>query len=85
MRAGPVSRRWGETLVTERRRFHKSQRVVSEFMRGAGHTWHPQTVAEVEAGHRVVSVDEADTLSRLFSAWSREREAYETALGIGGR
>jgi transcriptional regulator with XRE-family HTH domain len=43
-----------------------SQTDVARLMAEYGWKWHPQTVQKVEAGHRKVSVGEAEALAKIF-------------------
>ena len=73
MKAGPMSQAIGLSLRTNRLNAGASQRIVAEYMtRSIGYKWHCQTVGEVEAGRRSVSVDELVFLNNLIQQWQGE-------------
>ena len=65
--AGLADERFADNIREERERQGKSQAGIAKLMRERGWPYHPQTVQRIEAGHRKVSVGEAEALARILS------------------
>ena len=65
--AGLADERFAANIREERERQGKSQADIARLMRERGWSYHPQTVQRIEAGHRKVSVGEAEALARILS------------------
>ena len=66
MPAGLADEQFAANVRDERERKQMSQADLAARMRERGWSWHPQTVQKIEAGHRKVSVGEAEALARLL-------------------
>ncbi|HLI38886.1 MAG TPA: helix-turn-helix transcriptional regulator [Streptosporangiaceae bacterium] len=66
MPAGLADGQFAARIREERERKGWSQGGVARQMRQRGWSWYPQTVQKAEAGHRKVSVGEAEALARIF-------------------
>ena len=64
--AGLADERFAVNVREERERQGKSQADIAKLMRERGWPYHPQTVQRIEAGHRKVSVGEAEALARIL-------------------
>lgn len=64
--AGLADERFADNIREERERRGKSQAEIARLMRERGWSYHPQTVQRIEAGHRKVSVGEAEALARIL-------------------
>jgi transcriptional regulator with XRE-family HTH domain len=61
----------------ERRRISKAE--FARRMRELGHSWFPQTVQKIEAGHRKVRVGEAEAVARILGT-SMDRLTWPTQV-----
>lgn len=64
--AGLADERFAANIREQRERQDKSQADIAALMREQGWSYHPQTVQRIEAGHRKVSVGEAEALARIL-------------------
>src|SRR5215469_1645268 len=64
--AGVADERFAVNVRDERERRKLSQAEVARQMAVAGWAWHPQTQQKIEAGHRKVSVGEAEALAHIL-------------------
>lgn len=64
--AGLADERFAANLRDERERQNLSQADVAKQMKDRGWRWHAQTVQRVEAGHRKVTIGEAEAIARIL-------------------
>ena len=64
--AGVADERFAVNVRENRERQKLSQADIARRMTEAGWSWHPQTVQRIEAGHRKVTVGEAQALGQIL-------------------
>ncbi len=83
--AGLADERFAVNLREERERQDLSQADIAREMKDRGWKWHPQTVQRVEAGHRKVTIGEAEAIAAILHTTADRltwpgREASAAAL-----